>query len=39
MTTAINEKFATLGESMINQIAVGAVKAEYEALGMDAGKL
>ena len=39
MTTAISEKFATLGDSMINQMAVGAVKAEYEALGMDSGKL
>ncbi len=39
MTTALNEKFATLGDSMINQMAVGAVKAEYEALGMDAAKL
>jgi len=39
MTTALNEKFAVLGDSMINQIAVGAVKAEYEALGMDAAKL
>jgi len=39
MTQAVNEKFATLGDSMINQMAVAAVKAEYEALGMDTGKL
>jgi ATP-binding cassette subfamily B multidrug efflux pump len=28
-----------LGESMVTQMAVGAVKAEYEALGMDTAKL
>jgi ATP-binding cassette subfamily B protein len=39
MTSAIDSKFSTLGESMINQMAVGAVKAEYTALGMDTGKL
>jgi ATP-binding cassette subfamily B protein len=39
MTKTVNEKFATLGDSMINQMAVGAVKAEYEALGMDTSKL
>jgi ATP-binding cassette subfamily B multidrug efflux pump len=39
MSAAINEKFATLGDSMINQMAVGAVKAEYEALSMDTGKV
>jgi ATP-binding cassette subfamily B multidrug efflux pump len=39
MTTTINAKFATLGESMINQMAVGAVKAEYTALGMDTSKM
>jgi ATP-binding cassette subfamily B multidrug efflux pump len=36
---AIESRFATLGESMINQMAVAAVKAEYDALGMDTGKL
>jgi ATP-binding cassette, subfamily B, multidrug efflux pump len=36
---AVNEQFASLGESMINQMAVGAVKAEYEALGMDTESL
>ena len=35
----MDEAFSSLGESMITQMAVGAVKAEYEALGMDAGKI
>ncbi len=35
----MDEAFSSLGESMINQMAVGAVKTEYEALGMDAGKI
>ncbi len=39
MTSTIDEMSATLGDSMINQMAVGAVKAEYEALGMDTSKL
>ena len=39
MTSGINEKFATLGENMVNQMAVAAVKNEYTALGMDVGKL
>ena len=39
MKTTIDQKFATLGESMLSQMAVGAVKAEYEALGMDASGL
>ncbi len=39
MTSTINEKFASLGESMTNQMAVAAVKTEYEALGMDTTKL
>jgi ATP-binding cassette subfamily B multidrug efflux pump len=39
MSATINEMFATLGDSMINQMAVGAVKTEYEALGMDTSKL
>jgi ATP-binding cassette subfamily B multidrug efflux pump len=37
--TAITQRFATLGDSMVTQMAVGAVKAEYEALGMDTAKL
>ena len=39
MSTKINEMFATLGDNMINQMAVAAVKTEYEALGMDTGQL
>ncbi|MBU0493253.1 MAG: ABC transporter ATP-binding protein/permease [Chloroflexi bacterium] len=39
MTAAMDKQFAVLGDSMINQMAVGAVKAEYAALGMDTGKL
>jgi ATP-binding cassette subfamily B multidrug efflux pump len=39
MTTRINESFASLGDNMVNQMAVGAVKTEYEALGMDTGTL
>jgi len=37
LTEKMNEMFSTLGQSMVNQMAVGAVKAEYEALGMDVG--
>jgi len=39
MTTAINDKFASLGSSMTNQMAIAAVKVEYEALGVDASKM
>lgn len=39
ISTSFNEMFASLGESMITQMAVGAVKTEYEALGMDAEKI
>ena len=39
VTASINEKFASLGDSMINQMAVAAVKNEYDALGMDTKKL
>lgn len=39
MTSAINQKFATLGTSMIIQISVGAVQTEYAALGMNTGKI
>jgi ATP-binding cassette subfamily B protein len=35
MSSTINETFATLGDNMINQMAVSAVRTEYEALGMD----
>jgi len=39
IATTFDQKLAPLGRSMITQMAVGAVKAEYAALGMDAGKL
>ncbi len=39
MSAAAEEQFAALGDSMINQMAVVAVKAEYTALGMDTAKL
>jgi ATP-binding cassette, subfamily B, multidrug efflux pump len=39
ISNAINAKFATMGESMVTQMAVVQVKAEYEALGMDTVKL
>lgn len=39
MTQAIQEKFTALGDSMTKQMAAAAVKAEYEALGMDAAEL
>ncbi len=39
MSKAINVKFATLGESMVNQMAVGAVQVEYEALGMNTARI
>jgi ATP-binding cassette subfamily B protein len=35
----INSKFDSLGDEMIAQAAVGSVKAEYQALGMDTDKL
>jgi ATP-binding cassette subfamily B protein len=37
--STIDEMSAALGDSMVNQMAVGAVAAEYEALGMDTAKL
>lgn len=39
LADTINERFATLGETMIQQTAVIQVKAEYEALGMDVAQL
>jgi ATP-binding cassette subfamily B multidrug efflux pump len=39
VTEAIHEAFASLGDNMVNQMAVGAVRAEYQALGVDTGKL
>jgi len=37
--TAITQQFAALGDSMITQMAVAAVKTEYVALGMDVSRL
>jgi ATP-binding cassette subfamily B protein len=39
ISTGINEMFVSLGDSMVTQMAVGAVKTEYEALGMDTGAI
>lgn len=39
LTMKIEEQFAALGESMVNQMAVAAVKAEYEVIGVDTGQL
>jgi ATP-binding cassette subfamily B multidrug efflux pump len=39
ISSAINERFASLGQSMITQMAVGSVKAEYDALGMNTASL
>jgi ATP-binding cassette subfamily B multidrug efflux pump len=35
LSQAITERFASLGESMVNQMAIAAVKTEYDALGLD----
>jgi ATP-binding cassette, subfamily B, multidrug efflux pump len=39
MTASVDAKFAALGDKMIVQMSVGAVKNEYAALGMDTNKL
>jgi ATP-binding cassette subfamily B multidrug efflux pump len=39
ITDTIDQKFATLGDSMIVQMSVGAVKTEYASLGMDTGEM
>ena len=39
LTSMVDERFATLGPSMIVQAAVAPVKAEYAALGRDTGGL
>ncbi|HBX70346.1 MAG TPA: ABC transporter [Chloroflexi bacterium] len=39
MTSQFDQMTETLGENMINQMAVGSVKDEYAALGMDTAKL
>jgi ATP-binding cassette subfamily B protein len=37
MTSSIDQKFSTLGDSMITQSAVIPIQAEYQAIGMDTG--
>ncbi|MFT3890228.1 MAG: ABC transporter ATP-binding protein [Anaerolineales bacterium] len=39
ISASMDEKFASLGDTMVVQAAVGAVKNEYKALGMDTDKL
>ena len=39
ISDSMDEKFAALGDTMVVQAAVGAVKNEYAALGMDTDKL
>jgi len=39
MKTTMTERFAALGESMVTQAALRAVKAEYVALGIDAEQM
>lgn len=39
VTDTIHEQFGAFDESMIVQIATGAIQAEYEAIGMDTGAL
>jgi ATP-binding cassette subfamily B protein len=39
ITDTMDQKFASLGDSMVVQAAVGVVKTEYKALGMDTDKL
>lgn len=39
ITAMANQRFAALDKSMITQMAVAVVKTEYDALGMDTGKL
>jgi ATP-binding cassette subfamily B protein len=39
MTAQMDAGFADMDEKMLNQMAVPAVRAEYEALGVDAGQM
>jgi len=39
ITKAIQARFSALGPSMVNQMAVGAVKNEYQALGVDTASM
>ena len=36
---SINKRFTVLGDNMVNQAAVAAVKAEYEAMGVDTARM
>lgn len=38
-TAAIDQKFSSLGSSMINQMAAGSIQAEYAALGLNTSSL
>jgi ATP-binding cassette subfamily B protein len=39
MSEMVNEQFAALGEQMVRQAAIPAVKAEYVALGLDTARM
>lgn len=39
MLSMIDEKFASMGDSLITQAAIGSVQTEYTALGMDPTKI
>ena len=39
MANSMNEKFTSLGESMVNQAAVSYLKKEYDAVGINTAKL
>jgi ATP-binding cassette subfamily B multidrug efflux pump len=39
ITAMINEQFAALGETIVNQTAIAQVRVEYEALSMDMARL
>ncbi len=39
LVTTMNQRFASMDSSLINQSAVRSVKAEYQALGMNTGRL
>ena len=39
LSTAIQQQFETLGESMLSQMGIAAVKAEYDALGVNTATL
>ena len=39
MKAAIDERLAALGDTMVNQMAIAAIRAEYEALGVNASQM